>query len=235
MAINHIELFAGMGGFRMAMQLLSASSTVAFRCRAYSEIERNAVLAYGANFDLHDEIAMGDIVQFTENPDTLRLLPHVDLVTGGFPCQSFSMMGEQLGFADPRGNLFFNILRVIKQVTPSFILLENVKNLKTHDGGNTFRVIRESIEQMGYHFYADVFNTADFGLAQTRNRVYMFATNVEPPAGFDFSSDAVKSFFENCRKKNLFLRWQRNTHDALDVHVPKKYFLSEKIKSKTRG
>ena len=124
MAINHIELFSGLGGFRTAMQLVSASSTASFRCRAYSEIEWNAIRAYQANFDTADEIEMGDIVAFTEAPERLKTLPHVDLVTGGFPCQSFSMMGGQLGFEDPRGNLFFNILKVIKQTTPPFVLLD---------------------------------------------------------------------------------------------------------------
>lgn len=230
MAINHIELFSGLGGFRVAMQLLASSSSTSFKCRAFSEIERHAIEAYKTNFDTTGEIEMGDIAAFTEDNERLAVLPHVDLVTGGFPCQSFSMMGEQRGFDDPRGNLFFNILRVIRQATPPFILLENVKNLKTHDGGNTFRVIRESIENLGYHFYADVFNTSDFGLAQTRNRVYMFATTMEPPAGFDFSSAIVKEFFSEKRRTNLFLRWQNDTHDALELHVPDKYFLSEKLK-----
>ena len=230
MAINHIELFSGLGGFRTAMQLVSASSTASFRCRAYSEIEWNAIRAYQANFDTADEIEMGDIVAFTEAPERLKTLPHVDLVTGGFPCQSFSMMGGQLGFEDPRGNLFFNILKVIKQTTPPFVLLENVKNLKTHDGGNTFRVIRETIEELGYHFFADVFNTADFGLAQTRNRVYMFATTQNLPNEFAFSAESVKGFFDAHNKRNFFIRRQENTHDVLDVVVPQKYYLSDKLK-----
>ena len=230
MAINHIELFSGLGGFRTAMQLVSASSTVSFKCMAYSEIERNATRAYQANFDTADEIEMGDIVAFTAAPERLATLPHVDLVTGGFPCQSFSMMGGQLGFQDPRGNLFFNILNVIQQVTPPFILLENVKNLKTHDGGNTFRVIRESIEGLGYHFFADVFNTADFGLAQTRNRVYMFATTQDLPNGFVFSAESVKAFFDVHYKRNLFICRQENTHDVLDAVVSQKYYLSDKLK-----
>ena len=230
MAINHIELFSGLGGFRTAMQLVSASSAVSFKCRAYSEIERNAIRAYQANFDTAEEIEMGDIVAFTEAPEKLETLPHVDLVTGGFPCQSFSMMGGQLGFEDPRGNLFFNILNVIQQVSPPFILLENVKNLKTHDGGNTFRVIRESIEGLGYHFFADVFNTADFGLAQTRNRVYMFATTQDLPGGFVFSAESVKAFFDTHSQRNLFICRQENTYDVLDVIVPQKYYLSDKVK-----
>ncbi len=230
MAINHIELFAGLGGFRTAMQLVSASFGVAFKCRAYSEIEENAIQAYRANFDTTDEIAMGDIVAFTLAHEQLASLPHVDLVTGGFPCQSFSMMGEQRGFDDPRGNLFFNILRVIEQSTPRFILLENVKNLKTHDGGNTFRVIRESIERLGYHFWADVFNTSEFDLAQTRNRVYMFATNQRLPHDFKFSSEIIKSFHSKSKNKNLYMSRQKDTRSVLERTVAQKYFLSDKIK-----
>ncbi len=230
MPISHIELFAGLGGFRMAMQLVAASSSTAFTCRAFSEIDANAVQSYKANFDTTGEIEMGDIVSFTESEKLLQTLPHVDLVTGGFPCQSFSMMGEQKGFNDPRGNLFFNIIRVIKQAKPPFILLENVKNLKTHDGGNTFRIIRESIEKLGYLFFADIFNTADFGLAQTRNRVYMFATNHAVPPYFSFTAKDIRDFYSKRWGKNLFVRRQESTRDILDGDVSSKYFLSQKIK-----
>ena len=164
--MRHIELFSGLGGFRVAMQIVSAGLPIAFECKAFSEIEKTAVTAYKTNFDTSAEIEMGDIVAFTEDSDRLCGLPRVDLLTGGFPCQSFSMMGGKKGFEDPRGTLFFNILSVIRQTEPLYILLENVKNLKTHDRGNTLRVIRESIEKLGYNFYFDVFNSSDFSLAQ---------------------------------------------------------------------
>lgn len=230
MAMKHIELFSGLGGFRTAMQLVSASSQTVFQCIAFSEIETNAIRSYKANFDTTDEIEIGDISLFTEDSLKLKNTPPVDLVTGGFPCQSFSMMGAQKGFDDPRGNLFFNIMRMVKQCEPPYILLENVKNLITHDGGNTFKIIRETIEKLGYHFFADIFNTANFGLAQTRNRVYIFATKCKVPNGFDFTSKAIQLDFEERCKKNLFIRQQTSTRDILLKSVHQKYFLSEKLK-----
>lgn len=230
MSMRHIELFSGLGGFRVAMQIVSAGLPVAFECKAFSEIEKIAVTAYKANFDTAAEIEMGDIVAFTEDSDRLCSLPRVDLLTGGFPCQSFSMMGGKKGFEDPRGTLFFNILSVIRQTEPSYILLENVKNLKTHDGGNTLRVIRESIEKLGYSFYFDVFNSSVFSLAQTRNRVYMFATRQTPPKGFEFTASAIKAHFDRTCSRFLFLSHQKSTREILEKEVHPKYFLSDKLK-----
>ena len=207
MSMRHIELFSGLGGFRVAMQIVSAGLPIAFECKAFSEIEKTAVTAYKTNFDTSAEIEMGDIVAFTEDSDRLCGLPRVDLLTGGFPCQSFSMMGGKKGFEDPRGTLFFNILSVIRQTEPLYILLENVKNLKTHD-----------------------FNSSDFSLAQTRNRVYMFATRQTPPKEFEFTASAIKANFERTCSRFLFLSHQKSTREILEKEVHPKYFLSDKLK-----
>lgn len=226
--MRHVELFSGIGGFRQAMGLLQQDSDLRFNCVGYSEIDANAETTYRANFDTNGEVVMGDIAQFSADLDRIRELPEFDLLTGGFPCQSFSMMGAQRGFEDARGTLFFSMAQLIQATLPSYLVLENVKNLKTHDHGNTFRVIRQTLEDMGYAVWADVFNTSNFGLAQTRNRVYIFATLRRVPQGFDFTAERVRAHFDGLQYTSV-LR-QENTRDILLREAPKKYYLSERIK-----
>lgn len=226
--MRHLELFSGIGGFRQAMEFLQRDSHIRFNCVGYSEIDAAAEKTYKANFDTNGEIAMGDIATFADDAERVAALPEFDLLTGGFPCQSFSMMGDQRGFEDARGTLFFSMAQLIQATLPSYLLLENVKNLKTHDGGNTFRRIRETLENMGYWVWADVFNTTDFSLAQTRNRIYIFATLRRPPAGFDFSARLVKASFD--RLDNTSIAHQQSVLDVLVPQAPEKYFLSDKIK-----
>lgn len=226
--MRHVELFSGIGGFRQAMEFLQRDARVRFNCVGYSEIDSAAERTYKANFDTTGEIAMGDIAAFADDAERVASLPEFDLLTGGFPCQSFSMMGEQKGFEDARGTLFFSMAQLIQATLPSYLLLENVKNLKTHDGGNTYRRIKETLEGMGYWVWADVFNTADFALAQTRNRIYIFATLRRPPEGFDFTRNLVKHHFDQLDGGSIF--HQNSVLDVLIQDAPHKYFLSEKIK-----
>ena len=226
--MRHVELFSGIGGFRQAMRLLSQDHGPRFDCVAYSEIDQAAVNTYRANFDTWGEIAIGDISTFAENDAAMDAIPNFNLVTGGFPCQSFSMMGAKLGFADARGSLFFSMCRLIEHRHPRFLLLENVKNLKTHDGGRTYQVIIQSLEQLGYRTWSDIFNTSHFGLPQTRNRIYIFAARGRIPRGFDFSQELVCRHFEGLQNTSI-LRFG-NTSDLLSRNVPNKYFLSDRIK-----
>ena len=151
--MRHLELFAGIGGFRRAMDLLTQDHIMNFHCVGYSEIDLKAVTTYCANFrpELDEEVAMGDIVEFTKNTENIENLPDFDLLTGGFPCQTFSMMGKQAGFNEDRGQMFFRIIDILAARRPRYVLLENVKNLKSHDKGNTFKVIWETLTQdLGY-------------------------------------------------------------------------------------
>ena len=227
--MKHIELFSGIGGFRQAMKLLQQDEGVSFDCIAYSEIDKDAERTYKANFDTNGEIAIGDISSFVDDQYKLNALPEFDLLTGGFPCQSFSMMGEQKGFNDARGTLFFRMLELIKSKMPPFLLLENVKNLRTHDHGNTFRVIINELEKLGYHVYSDLFNSSDFDLAQTRNRIYIFAVyNKNIPSNFIFSYKNIYYHFHHLQAKSIW--HQNNTIDVLEKDVSSKYYLSQKIK-----
>jgi DNA (cytosine-5)-methyltransferase 1 len=156
------------------------------------------------------------------------------LLTGGFPCQAFSMMGHQKGFGEDRGQMFFrivDILETLKDRKPKYLLLENVKNLYTHDNKRTYRVIREKLEDLGYQVYDDIFNTADFHLPQKRNRLYIFATTVTPQNGvlFNFSAPVIADYFNSRIEKFSGLK-HKTVLEILEEEVDKKYYLSERIK-----
>ena len=105
--MNHVELFAGVGGFRRAMDLITLDLGFLIQTVAYSEIDKNAVSTYNANYDTAGEVAMGNIVEFVKDERAMRALPQYELLSGGFPCQTFSMMGSQEGFEEERGQMFF--------------------------------------------------------------------------------------------------------------------------------
>ena len=230
--MNHLELFAGIGGFRRALDLLSEDQVMDFKCVGFSEIDSNATNTYKTIYNISDdEIEMGDIVEFTSKLENIKSLPHFDLLTGGFPCQTFSMMGKQAGFNEDRGQMFFRILDIVKEIMPKYLLLENVKNLYTHDKGNTFKRIRQELEDLGYNVAWGIFNTSDYALPQTRNRVLIFASLEAFPKGFveSFTPENVKDLFIKDLHKFSVYKYE-TTLDVLDKVVPEKYFLSERIK-----
>ena len=230
--MNHLELFAGIGGFRRALDLLSEDQIIDFKCVGFSEIDPSATKTYKTIYKISDdEVEMGDIVEFTSKLENIKSLPHFDLLTGGFPCQTFSMMGKQAGFNEDRGQMFFRILDIVKEIMPKYLLLENVKNLYSHDKGNTFKRIRHELETLGYNVAWGIFNTSDYYLPQTRNRVLIFASLEAFPEGFieNFTPENVKALFlKNIHKCSVYK--YENTLDILDKAVPEKYFLSERIK-----
>ena len=231
--MRHLELFAGIGGFRRAMDLLTQDHIMDFHCVGYSEIDPQAVKTYCSNYhpEADNEIAMGDIVSFTSKTEDITNLPDFDLVTGGFPCQTFSMMGKQAGFNEDRGQMFFHILDILSARMPRYVLLENVKNLKTHDRGRTFALIKSELEALGYNVFTDIFNTALFHLPQTRNRLLIFATTEDLPGSFkeSFSAENIAAVFDKDYKK-LGTPSYGDVTEILSTDVAQKYFLSEKIK-----
>jgi len=227
--MKHIELFAGVGGFRMAMQNLQNDFGFPFECQAFSEIDANATKTYKANYNTSDEIEMGDIVSF--NSDMSRFDDiDFELLTGGFPCQAFSMMGKQKGFEDDRGTMFFQIEKILRLKQPRYVLLENVKNLITHDKGNTFKEIHRRLVKLGYYVYYDVFNSMDFKLAQKRSRVIIFATTENLGQDFIFKAEHIKELFHSHLSEYQSLSLQDTVLDILAKSVLPKYYLSERIK-----
>ncbi len=230
--MKHLELFAGIGGFRRALELLGRDLDFPVECVGFSEIDEKAVQTYKLNFcPSATEIEIGDIVKFTSEDKNVKQLPKFDLLTGGFPCQTFSMMGKQAGFEEERGQMFFRIIDILKVKKPNYILLENVKNLFSHDKGKTFGRILDELENLGYNVSYDIFNTADFGLPQKRNRVLIFGTQQKKNKSKlgEFNALNVKKFFDkNSANHRVFL--YHTVNDILDVNVDQKYYLSEKIK-----
>ncbi len=154
-----IDLFAGLGGFRIALESLGA------KCVYSNEWDKFAKEVYYDNFgDIPDD----DITKVDE-----RLIPDHDILCAGFPCQSFSISGKQNGFDDDRGNLFFDIIRIIKHKKTKIIFMENVKNLVSHNNGKTLLTIKNEIQKLGYSFYYKVLNATDYGIPQKRERIYI--------------------------------------------------------------
>ena len=227
--MKHLELFAGIGGFRRATDLLASDGVMDFESIGFSEVDPKAIITYKANFDTSKDIEIGDIVSFTENTSNISALPDFQFLSGGFPCQTFSMMGKQAGFAEERGQMFFRIMDILKVKRPKYVLLENVKNLKTHDKGRTIEEIKRQLESLGYKVFFDVFNTSDFHLPQTRNRLLIFATTARLPRKFTFDSRSVVDCFDKVYK-NLSVLSYSSTISILSKEVDSKYFLSDRIK-----
>lgn len=160
-----IDLFAGMGGFRIAMQQLGG------KCVYSSEFKGAAQQAYFANYG---EMPFGDITK----ESTKRYIPdHFDVLCAGFPCQAFSAAGARRGFADEtRGTLFFEVARILKEKRPKGFFLENVEGLVNHDGGRTLRIILDTLRKLGYKVSHKVLDASDFGVAQARRRIYIVGT-----------------------------------------------------------
>lgn len=158
---NFIDLFAGIGGFHLALESMGAE------CVFASEWDKYAAETYEKNFHLKP---FGDITQIDE-----KNIPNHDILCGGFPCQAFSISGKQKGFEDTRGTLFFDIARIVNYHKPKVLFLENVKNLSKHDDGKTLKTIIKTLEELEYSVFTKVLNSSNFDLPQNRERVYIIA------------------------------------------------------------
>ena len=227
--MNHVELFAGVGGFRRALDLITHDLGFLIQTVAYSEINKNAIATYNANYDTHGEMPMGNINAFVKNEKAMKTLPTYELLSGGFPCQTFSMMGSQEGFEEERGQMFFRIMDMVNARRPRYVLLENVKHLMRHDRGKTISVIRRELEEAGYNVKMDIFNSNDYGLPQNRNRVIIFARH-KKLGNFEFTAELVRKEFDKIDRNICSLNFYDSTIDLLDRNVELKYYLSEKIK-----
>ena len=163
MSIRYFDMFAGIGGFRSGLEAVGG-----FECVGYCEINRHAKQAYEALYQTEGELYYEDATAI--NPEQL---PDFDLLLAGFPCQSFSQSGSRKGFEDTRGKMFFEVARIAAVKRPCFLLIENVPGLLNHDKGKTFEVILSTLDNMGYSLSWQVLNSKNFGVPQSRNRVYI--------------------------------------------------------------
>lgn len=201
-SFRFIDLFAGIGGIRLGFEAVGG------KCVFSSEFNEDACTTYQANFGEHPA---GDITKIDAQD-----IPDFDILLGGFPCQAFSIIGKKEGFANETcGTLFFEIERILKDKKPPAFMLENVRNLTAHDGGNTFKIIKNHLSALGYHVYAKVLNALDFGVPQKRERIIIVG----------FLEDVCFSFPEPIPES------QRKTlSDILECDVDQRYYVREKIK-----
>ena len=202
-----VSLFSGIGGFDKGF--MDAGYDVIWA----NDVDKFAVKTYNDNYG-DDIMHLGDIHDIS-----LDDIPYCDVLIGGFPCQPFSMMGAQKGFEDTRGTLFFRIAEVINHYikadhAPKVIVLENVRRLLTHDNGRTFAIIKYVLEDFGYKVYAKVLNSADYGVPQIRNRVFIVCFK-NHNAEFDYPKEQILT---------------KSMHDILDKKVDDKYYISDKFK-----
>lgn len=163
MTIKYFDMFAGIGGFRSGLEAIGG-----FECVGYCEIDKYAKQAYEAMYDTGGELYFDDARKIV-----LEQLPDFDLLVGGFPCQSFSIAGARKGFDDTRGTLFFEIARIASVKKPKYLFLENVPGLLNHDSGKTFETIIHTLDELGYDVCWQVLNSKNFGVSQSRNRVFI--------------------------------------------------------------
>lgn len=165
--MKFIDLFAGIGGFRLGME------SAGHECVAFCEIDKFARASYKAIHDTEGETEYHDITSVTDE-EWRKFRGTVDVICGGFPCQAFSVAGKRKGFLDEtRGTLFFEIARAAKQNKPRILFLENVKGLLSHDKGRTFGIILNTLDELGYDCEWQVLNSKNFGVPQNRERVFI--------------------------------------------------------------
>ncbi len=201
--LRTLDLFAGIGGIRLGFE--KAGFTTVFA----NDFDKACKNTYDLNFKT-TKLIVEDIRKLSIDD-----LPDFDFLLGGFPCQAFSIAGYRKGFADKnRGNLFFDIARIIETRKPAGFLLENVKNLKSHDGGNTFKIIRDTLEDLGYHIKVQILNSMEYGnVPQNRERIYI--------VGFKEKNILITL---NFRKNNIKNRIQDMLEDIVNI----KYYYNGK-------
>jgi DNA (cytosine-5)-methyltransferase 1 len=206
-----IDLFAGIGGVRTAFSNAGGS------CLFSSDWDKYAQMSYEANYN---EKPFGDITQVDTN-----LIPNFDILCGGFPCQPFSIagvskknsLGRKHGFEDEKqGNLFFEVARIIKQKKPNVIFLENVKNLLSHDKGNTWKVVKNTLTDIGYELFTQIVDAKHY-VPQHRERIFIVGFNKDIYPDIDFK-------FPEYPKKRVY-----ELSDILEKKVEDKYTLSDKL------
>lgn len=171
--LTAIDLFSGIGGFHIALK------NNGIKVIAAAEIDKNAIDIYKKNFNLSPIIDVKNI--------NIESVPSFDVLTAGFPCQPFSNAGSKAGFEDKdRGSLFFEVERIVKEFKPKALLLENVKGLKSNNGGKTLKYIIDSLENTGYKTSYKIINSAYFGLPQKRERIYIVGIRKDIEGCFEF-------------------------------------------------
>lgn len=233
--LKFIDLFAGIGGFHLALH------DIGMKCVLACEIDKYARKTYQANFEnISPEIFKKKL--FSDDIRTINpaLIPDFDILCAGFPCQPFSQAGYKKGFEDSdqdRGNMFFEIIRIAKYKKPKVLFLENVRHLLNHDNGKTFEVIQKEIKKLGYNLFWKVLKASEHGLPQHRPRIYLVAfrkdlgiTEFNFPEAKKLTTDMSDVFGGKCNKKIGFtLRVGGKSSGLLDRRNWDTYLVDGKI------
>lgn len=234
--IKFIDLFAGVGGFHFAFKALDKN----IECVYASEFDKFASITYEAN---HGIKPFGDI---TKDEIKAEIPDDFDILCGGFPCQAFSIAGYQKGFNDTRGTLFFDIEQIVKKHQPKVVFLENVKNLKRHDKGNTFKVIKTALENLNYFVFDEVLNSSTHAnIPQNRERIFIVAFHKEKVKNYlDFKfpkpikltktidnfllKDKQDSYFYYTKEKNKFYKeLEENIQNSNTLYQWRRHYVRE--------
>jgi DNA (cytosine-5)-methyltransferase 1 len=197
--LKMIDLCAGTGAFTLAFEKVNVE------CVFANDINKNSKIIYDNNFN--HKLFLKDI-----NDIKVEDIPAHDIMCSGFPCQGFSIAGKQKGFDDIRSNVFWKLLEIIQYHQPSYIILENVKNLLSHDNKKTFEIIKDNLISKGYFINYKILNTSDItGIPQHRKRIYIVCTKLKNPFSLDF---------EKIKKNKI--------STSLETDIPVKYYYTNK-------
>lgn len=223
--IKYIDLFCGIGGLRLGFEKALSQLNLIGSCQFSSDIKESAIKAYNKNFN--ENIKPIDITQIKANE-----IPDFDYLLAGFPCQAFSSAGNRLGFEDTRGTLFFDIARILKEKQPKGFILENVEGLMNHDKGKTYKIIENTLLELGYKITTRIINGQNFGLAQYRNRVYIVG-HKEKNINIDNYPNKI-SVLEDILEKNIPVSNTEFTRNLL-TRFPIEELYGKSIKDKRGG
>lgn len=197
-------LFSGIGAIEYAFKRLNLKTEIQFAC----DIDKHVKQSYFANYEISEENWFEDVKEL----DGKKFKNKIDLLVGGSPCQSFSMVGKRRGFEDTRGTLFYEFARVVKESQPNVFIFENVKGLINHDSGNTFETIKATFDELGYKYFYQVMNSKDYGIPQHRERIFVIG-------------------FKNKKTDFTFpesIPLEYKMQDFLEDYIDSKYYLKEK-------
>jgi len=197
-------MFSGIGAIEYSFKRLNLKSEIQFAC----DIDNFVKQSYFANYNIKDKNWYDDVHKI----DGKKYKGKLDILVGGSPCQSFSMVGKRKGFNDTRGTLFYEFARVLKESMPSVFIYENVKGLINHDNGNTFETIKATFDELGYKYYHEVLNAKNYGIPQHRERVFVVGFK-DKTINFNFPKP---------------ITLEHSMQDFLEDYTDSKYFLKEK-------
>lgn len=231
--LNFIDLCAGTGAFSLAFKQASGHKDIQFKCVFANDMIPESQAIYNLNFHTGED---GQENKETTSPFVLgnlhdidvKNIPTHDILTAGFPCQAFSQAGKKLGFKDERSQIFWKIVDILKHHKPQYIILENVKNLKTHDKGKTFKIISENLSKCGYHIKHAILDTAKVtNIPQHRERIYIMGFRNEAEfQEFSFENIITASGENDQKTRSQLMDMLQQPIDE----IPDKYYYTNRFK-----